>query len=309
MTSRKSILLVFALLILLNLPISGFATVHNITIGNNFFSPLGTIVVPGDTVRWTWAGGINHSATSDGSSPKAWDSGISSTGGNTFDLVISIPDGPGPFPYHCSVHFGMRDTIFVTAAPVEYNSIWEASSGQFPDSICPPWNETIITDIEQPIFVGDSLEISTSENPEFMFYNMLDSSLTIPDTFVFSFRMRLLGGSAITARAPASIFFTVSPGYANYLAINDGEIFIWDPYNVKGPSATVPTTDAMHDYTVIVYDSTSLDVFYDDSLVLSGPIATDSLFTTIKLTWGNNTSGGFGTSRWTYFKHNAYAFD
>lgn len=93
------------------------AVIHNVTVGNNFFSPLKTTVNPGDTVRWIWAGGIPHSTTSDVSSPKQWDSDITSVPGFSFDVQFVLADGPGPFPYHCTVHsLTMKDTIFV--APV-----------------------------------------------------------------------------------------------------------------------------------------------------------------------------------------------
>jgi len=91
------------------------ATIHDITIGNNFFSPLGATIQHGDTVRWTWVGGVPHSTTSDASSAKTWDSGVTSLGGNTFLLEFTAADGPGPFPYHCAIHAGMKDTIFVQA--------------------------------------------------------------------------------------------------------------------------------------------------------------------------------------------------
>lgn len=90
------------------------ATTHTINIGDNFFSPLKTVVRPGDTVQWNWVGSFPHSTTSDAGSPKLWDSGIKSSG--TFSVVIDPTDGPGPFPYHCDVHaLTMFDTLFVDA--------------------------------------------------------------------------------------------------------------------------------------------------------------------------------------------------
>lgn len=89
------------------------ATMHIIDVGNFFFSPTRTEVCPGDTVRWTWVSGT-HSSTSDPSSPKSWDSGVSNVIGHTFDLVFDAADGPGPFPYHCAIHSTtMKDTIFI----------------------------------------------------------------------------------------------------------------------------------------------------------------------------------------------------
>lgn len=91
------------------------ATIHQITVGNNFFSPLGTTVEPGDTVRWVWVGGAPHSSTADDTSPKQWNSPTTSSAGFQFDVQFTAEDGAGPFPYHCAVHFlTMKDTIFVT---------------------------------------------------------------------------------------------------------------------------------------------------------------------------------------------------
>jgi len=103
----------FALLFLtVVFPMVGHATVHNIDMNAFSFSPLGTVVTYGDTVRWHVLGGI-HTTTSDVSSPKTWNSGTMSTIGQTFDVVFTAANGPGPFPYHCTFHvsFGMVDTI------------------------------------------------------------------------------------------------------------------------------------------------------------------------------------------------------
>ena len=89
------------------------ATVHNVNIGTFFFSPTKTTVVPGDTVRWHLLN-LVHSTTSDPTSFKQWDSGFLSVAGDSFDVVFTLADGPGPFPYHCAVHpAAMKDTIFV----------------------------------------------------------------------------------------------------------------------------------------------------------------------------------------------------
>jgi plastocyanin len=91
------------------------AVIHDIDIGNFFFSPLKTVVNQGDTVRWTLLEGV-HTTTSDPSSPKQWDSGIMELN-SSFDIVIAPEDGSGPFPYHCEVHsLTMIDTIFVASS-------------------------------------------------------------------------------------------------------------------------------------------------------------------------------------------------
>ncbi len=97
---------------------SAAAVIHNISIGNFFFSPTNTTVNPGDTVRWTMVGGIIHTTTSDIGSPKSWNSGDMSVS-DTYDVVFTAGDGPGPFPYHCAYHPTMVDTILMAPAPAE----------------------------------------------------------------------------------------------------------------------------------------------------------------------------------------------
>ena len=88
------------------------ATIHYISMEDFVFDPPSPTIAPGDTVRWVLVSGT-HSTTSDPESPKQWDSGPMSTPGQTFDVVFTLADGPGPFPYHSSVDVGiMYGTIF-----------------------------------------------------------------------------------------------------------------------------------------------------------------------------------------------------
>ncbi len=100
------------------------ATVHTVNVGDFFFSPTKTQVMFGDTVRWVWVSGT-HSTTATGASPKFWDSGVKSSG--SFDAVFTPADGPGPFPYFCTVHpASMQDTIYW--APGVFNARTNVSS-------------------------------------------------------------------------------------------------------------------------------------------------------------------------------------
>ena len=101
--------------LLLICSVPAHATIHDISVLNNSLSPLGTIVMACDTVRWTWDGGINHTIAADLSSPKQWNSGTTSDPGFEFLLQFTSGDGLGPFPYQCLNHLGlMVDTIFVS---------------------------------------------------------------------------------------------------------------------------------------------------------------------------------------------------
>ena len=106
--------LFFLVLILLMISLAQ-ATIHDVNIANFSFSPIKTIVQPGDTVRWHLVSGM-HSSTSDDGAPKQWDSEVMTTMGMTFDVVFELADSPGPFPYHCTPHFSiMKDTIFMAS--------------------------------------------------------------------------------------------------------------------------------------------------------------------------------------------------
>jgi plastocyanin len=87
------------------------ATVHTVSVASFSFTPANVTVNAGDTVRWVLASGI-HTSTSSTGSTKTWDSGI--LGGGGFQLQFVAADGPGPFPYECSVHpFSMTGTVSV----------------------------------------------------------------------------------------------------------------------------------------------------------------------------------------------------
>jgi|GEM_PF-2556053 len=91
-------------------------TVHHVGVGDFAFTPAKTHVNPGDTVIWAWANGL-HTTASDPASPKSWASPNLATAGDHFQLVFSVGDGNGPFPYHCNFHpLTMHDTIFVNGA-------------------------------------------------------------------------------------------------------------------------------------------------------------------------------------------------
>ena len=105
-----------ALLLICSVP--AHATIHNIDVGSFFFSPTKTVVNHGDTVSWSLVSGT-HTTTSAAGSPKSWDSGLLT--GTPFEVVFTVGDGLGPFPYLCSIHpVTMIDTIFVTI-PTDIN--------------------------------------------------------------------------------------------------------------------------------------------------------------------------------------------
>jgi len=88
------------------------SAVNAITMGDNFFQPVGMTVPAGTTVQWRNDGVLPHTVTSDPGAARTFDSGILRTGG-TYSLTF---DAPGSFAYHCDVHPEMTGAVVVEAA-------------------------------------------------------------------------------------------------------------------------------------------------------------------------------------------------
>ena len=194
---------------LLSLAAPASATKHIVNVGNFAFLPAKTHVAPGDTVRWAYSNGISHTSTSDPSSPKSWNSPFLDTPGQFFDVVFTLADGPGPFPYHCAVHpLTMLDTIFVnypstvhhisvgdfafTPAKTHVNPgdtvIWAYSSGLSHTSTSDPssfksWNSPFLTTPGQFFQVVFTLADGPGPFP----YHCANHPLTMLDTIFISY--------------------------------------------------------------------------------------------------------------------------
>jgi len=110
------------------LPVFANAAIHEVTVGDNFFSPSELTIAPGDTVRWVNAAGGNpHNVTSNDGAFTA-----STTASSfTFEVVFN---NPGVFSYVCTIHPGsMTGSITVqgvASAELELQSI-NAADGPF----------------------------------------------------------------------------------------------------------------------------------------------------------------------------------
>ncbi len=82
----------------------------SVTVGNNFFSPLAVTVGVGDTVKWTWAGGVTHNVT--------FQDGFPGSGNKSSGTFIRVFTAMGFYPYRCTIHSsnftsGMFGTVTV----------------------------------------------------------------------------------------------------------------------------------------------------------------------------------------------------
>lgn len=95
------------------------AAIHEVTVGDNFFSPANLTIQQGDTVRWVNAAGGNpHNVTSN---TGAWTASVTASS-FTFEVTF---DEPGVFNYLCTIHSAqMQGTITVEAVeePFQINA-------------------------------------------------------------------------------------------------------------------------------------------------------------------------------------------
>jgi plastocyanin len=89
---------------------------HDVSVGNNAFTPPQLTVEQGDVVNWNWVGpDTNHSTTTEADHETSWDSDR----GNAFpnhpvgDRFSKELQMPGEYPYHCKVHAEMTGKIIV----------------------------------------------------------------------------------------------------------------------------------------------------------------------------------------------------
>lgn len=89
---------------------SARAIIYEVEIEDFTFVPGRMHLNPGDGIEWRNRDSFLHSSTSDDG---IWDSGLLSRD-ETFTFIF---ENEGVFPYHCSAHLSMVDTVFV-GAPV-----------------------------------------------------------------------------------------------------------------------------------------------------------------------------------------------
>jgi hypothetical protein len=118
------------------------------------------------------------------------------------------------------------------------------------------------------------------------------------------FRVRRLDGSTThVARAPIAVQFQLAPFIGNTFFVGDNEIFVLSGDLVRGQSAAVPTSDAMHTYRILVNGS-SFAVHRDGIPTLSGTMFSNPNFQPSKgILWGEASSLAHGTSDWEFFEY------
>jgi hypothetical protein len=197
------------------------------------------------------------------------------------------------------------------AFPQTFNSEWTAASGLLPNQICPPWSLIHNVSSENPVLLGDTLVLNTVADADAMYFEQDAPALVVPSDWVIEFRMRRNSGSTISSVSQPMIVSCVpAADFGNLLQIGADQVFLMSQLSVQGPTAFVDTDNGFHTYRIEMHNATTIAVYYDDSLILSGFTFIDGLFSdAASIWWGDGTTSGSGNSSWLFFRHNGYAFD
>jgi hypothetical protein len=221
------------------------------------------------------------------------------------DIVVS----PGRVDFSAgAVSPGYNPCVPATApaAALALTSEWYAAANSLPDDDC-PWVGFDNATPESPALSGGVLTLATSELTEDVYYQQA-TFLAVPDTFQISARLRVVSETHLAGnpRLAVGIGFTVGPDSANVLFLGHDSAFLWAEFGAQGPTASVDTDDAFHDYLIEVIDHCRIRVFQDDVMILAGAIAVSPYFANAaEIYWGDGTGNAHGVSEWTFVGHNA----
>jgi hypothetical protein len=194
---------------------------------------------------------------------------------------------------------------FTGITNVGFNSNWYGTAHVFPNEGCPAWALEQNTVPVMPVFTGDSLRLNALSADQYMDYSQSGSLVAPGDTFVCEFRMRFVSGNyGDPGQRAAGVFVRFSNNNYAKLMIGKDEFFIWNANNSKGTSVFAETDDLFHTYRIEVMNKTSIRVFYDGNLALTGATVFGSSGEK-EITFGKLSGNSFGQSKWLWFRHNA----
>jgi len=189
-----------------------------------------------------------------------------------------------------------------------HRAAWDASEAVLPDLDCPPWTEIDSAPADEPVLGAGGVTLATANDAENLAY--VHERVDAGTRARIAFRMRLVSStSSASWRSGAGVAFTFGPTrQKNSLYVGDGEIFLLSAENTRGMAASVPTTDAMHDYVIEVDRTTgAVSVSYDGTPTLTGSLfVTPSDTVTDRILWGELSMVAHGESVWESFEHDAF---
>lgn len=198
-------------------------------------------------------------------------------------------------------------TWVVSNAPVyDYTSEWSATEGLLPEEVCPPWRLGTDPDLPAPVLTGEYIEIATTEADPVMYYDQWSPLMLPTDSVTIEARMRFVTGGGTPSAVHAQIAFVLQPSTGNRFWIGQDSVYL----QVQGGppvTADVDTDDDFHTYRLEIQNLGPIQVYQDDSLVLTGATYLDAsdFPDFVRIYWGDGTSFGWGTSYWQYVRHTA----
>jgi hypothetical protein len=178
-----------------------------------------------------------------------------------------------------------------------------------PTQVSPPWTLFDNATPEDPVLSGGVLTLSTSENQEGMYYTQGPPTIDLSGATTIEAGVRFVSGT--TGASPqistGTGIFMHEGTISNILYIGQDVVFLLASPTTRGNEALVDTDGAPHTYRIEIAANGSISVFYDGgaTAILTGSMHPRT--TAEEIAWGDGTSDAFGTSEWTFFRHDADA--
>lgn len=187
-------------------------------------------------------------------------------------------------------------------------SVYDASTGLYPDEVEPAWNMTKVGYNSKISIVDGILAISTDiYTRDFLYFrqNLAEGQgPTEGKPWVIEASVRYVSSTDYNNhRSPVAIGFTPAIGTNNVLFLEKDRIFLLDEYGKAGSSVEVDTDDAFHVYRIVIDHNGGVEVYYDGELVLEGQTYYYYAYDELMVWWGDGTLGEYGASEWAYIKY------
>lgn len=191
-----------------------------------------------------------------------------------------------------------------------FGSFWTAESGRFPDDACPPWRH--VASAGTAVLAGDTMTLSTQSCSDNQTWLQMGTELSLPAIWEIEFGARFVAGGFCGPCGPSrraiAVGLRTAPQRGADFLVGEDEIFLMSDDCDHRLRVVLPTTDRMHTYRLEVAAGGGIDVFYDDSLVITGGTYFNSNFgDSTAIVFGEASSAAFGTAKWSYFRHNGHA--
>jgi hypothetical protein len=205
----------------------------------------------------------------------------------------------------------------VCALPLQADFLvsWEAAGGVLPDTTSPPWELVSSAATLKPTLEDGVMTMSTSTDPEVMYYRIREYDMELPPELFVEIRARIISGSSsVPSRGYVQLSVgTGAPGVFASLNIQHDEIFLValiEGVETKVASTKLDTTGDFHTYRIEVSSHAAVGapvrVYYDGSLMISDKTYYSANESEVaRIYFGPASRLSHGTVQFTHVRHNA----